>query len=115
MPLAAMASAAPAAGSEGTVIALTPEQKAAVLANGTEEAVDASLARAENGGASPRGIHGEMGMTVGTRNTRGIYGNAVIPLGRGATVAISFDHYQTDPGQFRWRRGGWYVPDANAP
>ena len=55
-------------------------------------------------------------MTVGTHNTRGIYGDAVIPLGNGATAAISIEDYHTDPGKFRWRHNQmYYVPGPNAP
>jgi hypothetical protein len=92
---------------------LTPQQKADLLANGTESRVDASLLRAQNSGDGK--IHGEVGMMVGTHNTRGIYGDAVVPLGHGATAAFSFENYQTDPGKFRWRHGGWSVPGNSAP
>ena len=92
---------------------LTPQEKADLLAHGSESRVDASLLRAQNGGDGK--IHGEVGMTLGTRNTRGIYGDAVVPLGHGATAAVSFENYQTDPGKFRWRRGQWYGADPNAP
>jgi hypothetical protein len=108
MPMAARAQSTSADGTQ--TYALTPEQKAKLLA------VDASLRRAEDGGAGDGHIHGEVGMMVGTRNTHGIYGNAVIPLGHGATAAISFENYQTDPGKFRWHRNQWYyAPDPNAP
>lgn len=95
--------------------ALTPEQKAAILANGSESRVDDSLLQARNGGDGR--IHGEMGMTVGTNNTRGIYGNAVIPLGKDAVAAISVGHYQSDLGKYRWRRNNWYdyLSAPNAP
>ena len=96
--------------------ALTPQEKARLLDQGSEATVDAALRRAEDGGEGDGRIHGEIGMTIGTHDTRGLYGDAVIPLGHNATAAISFDHYQTDPGKFRWRRNHWYyVPDPNAP
>jgi hypothetical protein len=98
----------------GTTYSLTPEQKAEILANGTESRVDDSLLWARSGGDGK--IHGEVGMEVGTRNTRGIYGDAVIPLGHGATAAFSFEDYHSDPGKFRWRRNQmYYVPNPNAP
>jgi len=106
--------AAQAAGGDlGQTYSLTPEQKADILAHGSEGRVDDALLQARNGGDGK--IHGEMGVTVGTRNTRGIYGNAVIPLGKGATMALSFDHYQTDPGKFRWHRNQmYYMPGPGA-
>src|SRR5258708_5362329 len=81
---------------------LTPQQKAALLDHGTESAVDASLLRAQDGGVTDRRIHGEVGMMIGTHDTRGIYGDAVVPLGNNATVGFSFEDYQTAPGKFRW-------------
>jgi hypothetical protein len=97
----------------GRTYSLTSQQKEDILAHGTEGRVDDALLQARSGGDGK--IHGEMGVTVGTRNTRGIYGNAVIPLGKGATMALSFDHYQTDPGKFRWHRNQMYfVPGPGA-
>jgi hypothetical protein len=93
--------------------ALTPQEKADLLANGSESRVDASLLRAQNGGDGK--IHGDVGMMVGTRNTRGVYGDAVVPLGQGATAAFSFENFQTDPGKFRWRRGNGWGPGDSAP
>ncbi len=87
---------------------LTQQEKADILANGSESRVDESLLQARSGGDGK--IHGEMGVTVGTNNTRGIYGNAVIPLGKDAVAAISFDHYQTDLGKYGRRRGRWLGP-----
>ena len=114
-----LGSALPAAaqaqpGDMGQTYSLTAQQKADILANGSESRVDDSLLQARNGGDGK--IHGEIGMTVGTHNTRGIYGDAVIPLGHGATAAISFENYQTDMGRYRWRRNqGYYMPGPNAP
>jgi hypothetical protein len=101
-------------GDSGQTYSLTEQQKAEILANGTESRVDESLLWARSGGDGK--IHGEVGMEVGTRNTRGIYGAAVIPLGHGATAAISFEDYHSDPGKYRWRRNqAYYMPDPNAP
>jgi hypothetical protein len=99
--------------SAGRTYSLTPEQKADILANGSESRVDESLLQARSGGDGK--IHGEMGVTVGTNNTRGLYGNAVIPLGKGATAAIAFDHYRTDLGKHRWRRGRWLDQGYDLP
>jgi len=97
----------------GQTYSLTAQQKEDILAHGSESRVDDSLLWARSGGDGK--IHGEVGMMVGTRNTRGIYGDAVIPLGKGATMALSFDHYQTDPGKFRWRHNQmYYMPGPGA-
>ena len=112
LPFAAHAQSA--GGDMGQTYSLTAREKADILEHGSEGRVDESLLQARRGGDGK--IHGEVGMMVGTRNTRGIYGDAVIPLGHGATAAISFDHYQTDPGKYRWRRNqGYYLPDPYAP
>ena len=111
--LAVASHADPARADPGQTYSLTDQQKADILANGSEARVDASLLQARSGGDGK--IHGEVGMMVGTRNTRGVYGSAVIPLGRDAVAAISFDHYQTDPGKFRWRRNQmYYMPGPGA-
>jgi hypothetical protein len=87
---------------------LTQQQKDQLMATGSETAVDASLLRAQNGGTNDGKIHGDVGMTVGTHNTHGVYGDAVVPLGGGATAAFSFENYQTAPVKGRWNH--WYSP-----
>ena len=98
-----MMAAAQTTGGDGTqTYILTPQQKAAVLDHSSESAVDASLLRAQNGGLADHRIHGEIGMMIGTHDTRGIYGDAVVPLGNNAIAGFSFEDYQTAPGRFRW-------------
>ena len=104
-PAAAMAQSANADGTQ--TYALTPEQKARLLDQGSETAVDASLLRAENGGTNDGKIHGDMGVTVGTHSTHGVYGDAVVPLGSGATAAFSFENYQSAP--VKGRLNHWYA------
>ena len=85
-PLQAQAVAADA----GQTIRLNPEQIAKLRDEGTE-ATAAAAAGELTGGGFGRGIHGEVGMTVGTHGTRGAYGIAAIPLGENAGAVVSFE------------------------
>ncbi|WP_136163387.1 hypothetical protein [Sphingomonas flavalba] len=95
------------------VIRLTPEQREAAMADGSEKKVDAALAQATGGGAvdddaldgidrPDRRVHGEVGFMIGTGGTRGFYGAAAIPLGDNAGAMISFS--QQRYGLPRYRR-----------
>lgn len=70
---------------------LTDEQRDAILDANTE--ARAAAARGElTGSESPgRGIHGEMGVMIGSNGTRGVYGTAEIPLGDNAGAIVSFE------------------------
>jgi hypothetical protein len=63
----------------------------AILDNNTEER--AAAARGELPGARGigRGIHGEVGVMIGSNGTRGAYGTADIPLGDNAGATVSFE------------------------
>jgi len=82
------------------VVALTPEQREAALEAGAAQAKDESLQY----GASDRRVHGEIGVEVGSRGERGVYGTMVAPIGQNGMAAIS---YGTGQGP-RWRRHGRY-------
>lgn len=88
VPAHAMAQAA--GGDTGRIIALTPEQKADVLNNGTEASVAAARAGIAPGGGD-RQVHGEIGAMIGTGGARGIFGTAAIPLGDNAGAVVSFE------------------------
>jgi hypothetical protein len=70
----------------GEVFSLTPDQKAMLNAQGTEEKSDA-LAR----GRIERGVHGEVGAFIGTGGARGVFGTAAIPIGDTGGALISFE------------------------
>ena len=54
------------------------------------------------GSDSPaRGIHGEMGVMVGTNGARALYGTALIPLGDNAGARISFETSRFGYGHLR--------------
>ncbi len=77
-------------------IRLSPEQREAAL-----EAGATRTARGLDGGAPDHGIHGEMGVEVGTGGERAVYGTAVVPLGQTGTAAFSFEDGRSSN---RWRR-----------
>lgn len=64
------------------VVALSPAERAAIL-DGTH---DDSLPLNGN----PRQIHGEVGMEIGSRGTRALYGTTVVPLGQTGSASFSF-------------------------
>lgn len=82
------------------VVALTPEQREAALEAGAARANDESLQY----GVNDRRVHGEIGVEVGSRGERGVYGTMVAPIGQNGMAAIS---YGTGQGP-RWRRHGRY-------
>ena len=118
--LAVLLSAAPAlAGAPDVeapahVIRLTPEQREAAMAGGSEKKVDAALAQAAGGGTvedavldgvdqPDRRIHGEVGFMIGTGGARGVYGAAAIPLGDNAGAMISFSQERYALPRYRRR------------
>jgi hypothetical protein len=94
-PAAAFAQVTPAPADEapaaGDTIRLTDEQRMAILDSNTPES--GAAARGELTGAqrAARGIHGEMGVMVGSSGSRGVYGTADIPLGDNAGATVSFE------------------------
>jgi hypothetical protein len=75
--------------SPAQTIRLSPEQLAKVRDSGTEAV--APSASNLSGGSLDKGIHGEVGMMIGTNGSRGVFGAAAIPLGQNAGAVISFE------------------------
>jgi hypothetical protein len=86
-----------------TVTQWTPEQVEAA-----KEAAAVRNMKAENqianGIARDGGIHGEMGVAVGTGGYSSIFGTAVMPLGQNGALALSFENTQNDPYRYYYRR-----------
>lgn len=95
MPSAAQSAPAPATdpASSGTpdIIRLTDEQRNAILDRNTEDSAAAARGELTKSQRVERGIHGEMGVMIGSYGTRGIYGTADIPLGDNAGATVSFE------------------------
>jgi hypothetical protein len=88
--------AAPPAAAD--TVRLTDEQRLAILDTNTPES--AAAARGELTGADARrGIHGEVGVMIGTNGTRGAYGTAEIPLGDKGSAVVS-----VESSRFGYRR-----------
>jgi len=85
--------ARPSPTSTGDTIRLTDAQREAILNASTEDS--AAAARGERigslGDRPGRGIHGEVGVMIGTNGTRGAYGVAEVPLGDRAGAVVSFE------------------------
>jgi len=81
--------------SDADTVRLTDEQRDRILDRNTEDS--AAAARGELAGAerTARGIHGEVGVMIGSHGTRGAYGMADIPLGdnAGATVSVESSRF----------------------
>lgn len=84
--------AQPAPDAAPDIVRLSDEQRNAILAGNTVES--AAAARGEMSGAerAARGVHGEVGVMIGTNGTRGIYGVAAIPLGEHGEAVVSFEN-----------------------
>jgi hypothetical protein len=57
-----------------------------------------------NGVVRDRGIHGELGVAIGTGGYSSIFGTAVMPLGQNGALALSFENTQNDPYRYYRRR-----------
>lgn len=94
---------APTLAAAETVTQWTPDQIEAA-----KEAAAVRNMKAENQIANSitrdRGIHGEMGVAVGTGGYTSIYGTAVMPLGQNGALALSFENTQNDPYRYYRRR-----------
>lgn len=90
VPSLAQTAPAPAAGDADTV-RLTDEQRNAILDRNTVDSAAAARGELTQSQRMDRGIHGEVGMVIGSYGTRGIYGTAAIPLGDNAGAVVSFE------------------------
>lgn len=99
-PASAQTPAQPA--DPGEVRRLTPEEKERILAQSDERTADAALASALGGGTGgDRAIHGEVGFEIGTGNTVGAFGTAMIPLGDRGAAILQFEDLRSNAGNFR--------------
>jgi hypothetical protein len=94
-PTAPAAQPAPAAQSD--VRQLTDEERLAILDGNTVESAARARGEAPEAQAAGRGIHGEVGMAVGTNGMRALYGTADIPLGDHAAATVSFESSRYGP------------------
>jgi hypothetical protein len=78
-----------AAGSD--TMRLTDEQRDAILDANTEARAAANRGEPTGLESLDRGVHGEMGVMIGSHGTRGVYGAADIPLGDNAGASVSFE------------------------
>lgn len=76
---------------EPDVRRISDAERAAILDSATPES--AALARGEDPASERlgRGIHGEVGVMIGTGGARALYGIAEIPLGDNAGAIVSFE------------------------
>ncbi|MEO7691986.1 MAG: hypothetical protein ABIS51_22060 [Sphingomonas sp.] len=72
-------------------IRLTDEQRMAILDHNTVESAAAARGELSDSRSTGRGIHGELGVMIGSHGTRGVYGTADIPLGDSAGATVSFE------------------------
>jgi hypothetical protein len=81
----------PAPGATEDTIRLADAERNTILGNNTVES--AALARGEQGMSlsGGRGIHGEMGVMLGSNGARGVYGIAEVPRGDNAGAVVSFE------------------------
>jgi hypothetical protein len=94
---------APTLATAETVTQWTPEQVEAA-----KEAAAVRNLNAENqianGVVRDRGIHGELGVAIGTGGYSSIFGTAVMPLGQNGALALSFENTQNDTYRYYRRR-----------
>lgn len=88
---------------QAETIRLTPEQAEAAIESGAARRTRSVDALSDLPGAD-RGIHGEVGVSVGTGGYRSIYGEAAIPLGNTGGLVLGY-------GQERGRSYGPYRGD----
>ena len=72
-------------------IRLTDEQRWKILNGNTVESAAAARGELPDSGNAGRGIHGEVGVMIGSHGTRGAYGTADIPLGNNASATVSVE------------------------
>lgn len=95
--LAQTAPTPPAPAASSDVRQLTDEERLAILDGNTIESAARARGEAPEAQAAGRGIHGEVGMAVGTNGMRALYGTADIPLGDHAAATVSFESSRYGP------------------
>jgi hypothetical protein len=91
IPPATTTRSAPPAAADTDTISLTDEQRDAILDANFEARNAATRGELEESESLGRGVHGEVGMMIGSHGARGMYGAADIPLGNDAEATISFE------------------------
>lgn len=90
--IAQTASTEPAAPSTETgTIRLSDAQRDRILDESTEDSAAAARGELTGPERAARGIHGEVGVMIGSNGTRGAFGAADIPLGDNAAASISVE------------------------
>ena len=72
-------------------IRLSDQQRMEILDHNTVESAAAARGELPESRSAGRGIHGEVGVMIGSHGTRGVYGTADIPLGDNAGATVSFE------------------------
>ena len=75
----------------GDTIRLTDAQRMEILDHNTVESAAAARGELPASESTGRGIHGEVGVMIGSHGTRGAYGTADIPLGDHASATVSVE------------------------
>ena len=90
-PAPAPTTTQPAPSATSDTIRLTDAQRDAILNTNTVQSAAAARGELADSEGPGRGIHGEVGMMIGTQGARGVYGTADIPLGENAGATVSFE------------------------
>ena len=88
---AALTAAQPILSPADDTIRLSDEQRMEILNHNTVESAAAARGEHADSRSAGRGIHGEVGVMIGSHGTRGVYGTAEIPLGDNAGATVSFE------------------------
>jgi len=96
-PAPVAAQSAPSAPDD--TIRLTDEERWKILEGNTVESAAAARGELADSERPARGIHGEVGVMIGSHGTRGAYGTADIPLGENGSATVS-----VESSTFRYRR-----------
>lgn len=93
---AAQTASAPAAPVADDTVRLTDEQRLAILDQITPESAAAARGELPGSSLASRGVHGEIGVVIGSHGTRGVYGAAEIPLGDNASATVRYENFRTN-------------------
>ena len=75
-------------------IRLSDAERDAILTSNTVESAAIARGERDESGKAALGIHGEVGVAVGSNGLRSAYGVAAIPLGDNAGAVVSFESTQ---------------------